>query len=188
MDAVTDEQPSRAAEVTDKPVESGQGIADHMKMKPSKVHLSGVMVNDAAAKLNILKNYQKDAKLLRYVGRNIFDNMVIERLDTDHGINNIEGYSYDITLVQVKIAVPETYKVKVKPPAKKPKKAAKKKRTTKSFKSKTKRKTNSGRKQPKKKKISKAARDNARGIRNRYNEAQANARAIARRIHQHGDL
>lgn len=59
MDAVVDESPSNTAEVTDKPVEKGEDISDHMKIKPYIVRLQGSIVNDAPSKLELLRTYQK---------------------------------------------------------------------------------------------------------------------------------
>lgn len=152
LDAVVEELPSSIADITDKAVEQGQDISDHIQQKPALVRLSGYMVNDAASKLDILRNYQKNGDLLKYVGRNAFENMVIERLETDHGLNTANGYKYDITIKQVRISQPETFILNIKPPDKpvgNNKAAAKRKMATK-----VKKKTNTGRKQTKSKKTS----------------------------------
>lgn len=141
MDAVVKESPSFDAEVTQKPVEKGEDISDHMKTKPYSLQLSGSMVKDAAAKLQVLLSYQKEAKLLKYVGRGIYTDMVITKLDTDHGVKNAKGFDYNMTISHVKIAKPETFEVNVKNP--KTKKQDAKTAT------KVKKKTNSGRKQVK---------------------------------------
>lgn len=139
MDAVVDESPSNTAEVTDKPVEKGEDISDHMQIKPYTLKLSGSIVNDAPAKLQLLRSYQKEAKLLRYTGRNIFTNLVLTNLETNHSVTNARGFDYTITLQHVKIAKPETFEVNVKNPDTKKQDA---KTATK-----VKAKTNAGRKQ-----------------------------------------
>lgn len=116
LDAVVDESPSMNADVTSKPIEKGQDISDHMKQKPFTVRLSGHMVDDAANKLAILKSYQKDATLLKYTGRNIFENLVLTSLNTKHPATNAKGFDYDITLEHVSIAKPKTFEVNVKNP------------------------------------------------------------------------
>lgn len=143
MDAVVEENPTFPADVTNKPVEKGEDISDHMKTKPFTVKLSGSMVDDAPAKLKQLRDYQKDSKLLTYVGRGIYSNVVITGLDTKHSIKNAKGFDYDITLQHVKVVVPQTFKVSVKNP--------KTKMQDKKTASKVKRKTNEGRKQVKRK-------------------------------------
>lgn len=139
LDAVVKESPTMTADVTDKPVEKGEDISDHMKKKPFTLQLDGSMVNNAASKLALLRSYQKDAKLLKYTGRNIFDNMVITSINTDHSVENSKGFDYSITLQHVKIAKPETFEVNVKNPDTKKQDAA--------TATKVKKKTNAGRKQ-----------------------------------------
>ena len=139
MDAVVDENPSNTAEVTNKPVEKGEDISEHMKVKPYTVRLQGSIVNDAPAKLELLRSYQKEATLLTYVGRNIFKDLVLTNLDTNHSVTNAKGFDYSITLQHVKIAKPETFEVNVKNPDTKKQDA---KTATK-----VKAKTNAGRKQ-----------------------------------------
>lgn len=139
MDAVVDESPSNTADVTNKPVEKGEDISDHMKIKPYTVRLKGSIVNDAPAKLELLRTYQREAKLLTYVGRNIFKDVVLTNLETDHSVENAKGFDYSITLQHVKIAKPETFEVNVKNPESKKQDA---KTATK-----VKEKTNAGRKQ-----------------------------------------
>lgn len=139
MDAVVDENPSNTAEVTNKPVEKGEDISDHMKIKPYTVKLKGSIVNDAPAKLALLRSYQKESKLLTYTGRNIFKDLVLTSLDTNHSVENAKGFDYSITLQHVRIAKPETFEVNVKDP--KTKKQDAKTAT------KVKEKSNAGRKQ-----------------------------------------
>lgn len=116
MDAVVKEEVDRTAEVTDKPVEKGEDISDHMKQKPFRVRLSGSIVNDAPSKLEVLKLYQKEAKLLKYVGRNVIYNVVLLSLSSKHSANNAKGFDYDITLQYVNIAHPESFEVSVSNP------------------------------------------------------------------------
>lgn len=141
MDAVVDESPTMSADVTDHPVEKGQDISDHMREKPYTVNLSGSIVNESPEKLELLRNYIKEATLLKYVGRNIFTDVVLTSLNSSHNANNSTGFDYDITLKHVRIAKPETFEVNVKDPVSKKQDA---KTATK-----VKEKTNAGRKQVK---------------------------------------
>lgn len=116
LDALVDESPSRTADVTDKPVEKGQDVSDHMKQNPTIIRLSGSVVNDAANKLAILNDYQEEAKLLKFHGRNIFADVVLLQLNTKHNAPNGKGFDYEIALKQVRIANVETFEVTVKNP------------------------------------------------------------------------
>lgn len=116
MDAVVKETPNYKADVTSKPVEQGQDISDHVKFNGASVSLSGSMVNDAANKLEILRGYQREGKLLKYIGRNAFENMVITSINTNHSKENSLGFDYDIDLEQVRIAKPKTFEINVANP------------------------------------------------------------------------
>lgn len=106
------------------------------------------MTEDAADKLQILKRYQKDGELLKYVGRNIYSNMVIEELDRDHGVTNRNGFQFNIKLKQVRIATAKEVEIKVANPntGKQDKKTV----------TKVKPKTNKGKQQPKTKHVTKS--------------------------------
>lgn len=102
---VEDEKPRDLVMVTDNSVESGQDVSDHVKKLPSIIDIHGQMTEeDAAEKLQILKKYQDEGELLTYIGRNWYNNMVIQTIDRDHGTRNRYGYGFTITLKQVRIA------------------------------------------------------------------------------------
>lgn len=147
LEAVVSEEPTLSGETTDKPVEKGSDVSDHFKSNPTTISLSGSVVGeDAAKKLSTLKKYHREATLLRYVGRSIFDNMIILSIPTKHNVNNINGFDFDITLKQITISEPETFEVKISNPVTK--------KVDKKITTKVKRTTNKGRQQPKKKKVS----------------------------------
>lgn len=146
LEAVTREEPVLSGDTTDKSVEKGADMSDHFKSNPTTIQLSGSVVgSDAASKLATLRRYFRDAELLRYSGRNIFDNMIIVSMPTRHNANNRAGFDFDINLKQVRISKPKTFEVKVANPITKQqdKKTATKVKST----------TNKGNQQPKQKPI-----------------------------------
>ncbi|SMB95334.1 hypothetical protein SAMN00017405_0383 [Desulfonispora thiosulfatigenes DSM 11270] len=150
--AVEKETPSGSVEVTEKPVERGQDIADHIKPKPIFLTINGVVVgDDAGDKLAKLNKYKNEGKLLTYTGRNIFYNVVIEQLDTTHDKGIANGFSFTMTLKHVRIAegktinikksnLPPKVNIKTKKKEKKGKKQTKKKKSSKNSKKKLKQK------------------------------------------------
>lgn len=90
--------------ITDHPVEKGENVSDHARNEPTYIDISGVMTEEAANKLQQLKQYRKDRTILTYTGRNIYDNLVIERFGREHGKQNRYGYSFNITLKRIRIA------------------------------------------------------------------------------------
>ena len=121
---IESENPQDSVTVTDKPVESGQDVSDHVKQNPSIISISGQMIgDDAADKLKMLRKYLKEGALLKYVGRNIYDNMVIEDINRVHPVANRIGFGFTIKLKQVRIATAKAVQIKVKSPVtKKPNK------------------------------------------------------------------
>ena len=113
FDVIESENPNDSVEVTDKPVESGQDVSDHVKQNPSMLSIKGRMTEDAAHKLQRLRQYQRDGALLTYIGRNIYSNMVIVDLDREHGASNRLGFDFNITLKEVRIAVPKEVAIQV---------------------------------------------------------------------------
>ena len=146
FDVIESENPKDSITVTDKPVESGQDVSDHIKQNPSIINLRGQMTEGAADKLQVLKKYQKEGTLLKYVGRNVYPNMVIEEIDREHGARNRLGFQFNIKLKQVRIATAKEVEIKVANPntGKQDKKTVAKVKPV----------TNKGKQQPKKKNVS----------------------------------
>lgn len=116
FDVIESENPKDSVTVTDKPVESGQDVSDHIKQNPSIINLKGQMTEDAADKLQVLKKYQKEGTLLKYVGRNVYTNMVIEEIDREHGTRNRQGFQFNIKLKQVRIATAKEVEINIASP------------------------------------------------------------------------
>lgn len=139
---VEDEKPRDLVTITDNSVENGQDVSDHVKQESSIIDLKGQMIgDDASKKLQQLKKYQREGKLLNYIGRNIYNNMGILTIDRDHGKQISNGFEFNITLKQVRIATAKTVEIKVVNPVTK---VASPKVNTK-----VKRKTNNGKQQSK---------------------------------------
>ena len=49
LSVVTSDDPTSDVEVTEKPVERGQDVSDHVKKKPETLAISGVVVGDDAS-------------------------------------------------------------------------------------------------------------------------------------------
>jgi hypothetical protein len=108
LTVVVSDEPTSDVEVTEKPVERGQDVSDHVKKKPETLSISGVIVgDDAGQKLNKLKEYQRTGKLLFYIHRVWWNNVVIESLNTRHSATVANGFEFDMVLKVVRIAVPK---------------------------------------------------------------------------------
>ncbi|MCL2415790.1 MAG: hypothetical protein FWD01_03150 [Defluviitaleaceae bacterium] len=107
LSAVTSETVTHSSEVTDKAVEDGQDIADHMKEKPDTVSISGVIVGENAwTALARIRQMRNQRELVTYTNRNIFTSMAITNINTDHDKTIAGGCKFNITLKHVRRAVP----------------------------------------------------------------------------------
>lgn len=139
LDCTTAEEVSKTADVTERPVEKGEDISDHMKTKPYSVRLSGMMVNDAEGKISSLEMMMVNSELLTYIGKRKLKDMVITSFSTKQNKQIANGYEWDLSLQSVKIARPQTIKQRVSNPLTK--------QTDKKVETKVKQITNAGRKQ-----------------------------------------
>lgn len=118
ISVVVSEKPSNRAEITEKPVEKGQDVADHVKTRPATLDLVGAVIGDGASdKLQKLKKYQRDGILVKYVHRTSYSNMVIEEIGTTHNAKIGNGFEFNIRLKHVRIASAKEVEIAIVNPA-----------------------------------------------------------------------
>lgn len=106
---VSEENVMYENEVTDRPVEDLGYISDHVKNKPIKFNISGVITGtDVYPKLKLLREYSKGKKVYKYYGRNIFEDVVIESFETGHGKDVRNGFTFSMSLKIIKRAISKT--------------------------------------------------------------------------------
>ena len=114
---VIDETPGCSNSVTEKPVEGGV-IVDNVKQNSTTLGLTGAVTGeDAFQKLQQLRKYSRSGELLRYEGRNIFTNVVIERFDTSHTVKIRNGFEFNLSLKEVRIATAQIVQITKADPA-----------------------------------------------------------------------
>ena len=105
LDIVESEQPQYTAEVTEKPVESGQAITDHVRKRPNNVIIVARLVGDDwESRKARLESAQDRALLLTYNGKTRLDNAVIESMFVANDRMIANGTRITITMRQVRIA------------------------------------------------------------------------------------
>lgn len=104
-------------EVTDRPVEDLGYISDHVKQKPIKFSVAGVVTGvDAFNKLKALRKYCEGKEVYKYFGRNLFSDVIIENLSTSHSGNIRNGFGFSMECKIVKRAVSVTVPVQAPDP------------------------------------------------------------------------
>ncbi|CAH1190296.1 hypothetical protein PAECIP111893_00262 [Paenibacillus plantiphilus] len=91
-------------DVTQQPVEKGIDITDHVQRKARTLPISGFVAGNNAAKTRAyLIKAADQGKVVKYVGRNAFSG-VISGLTTGHDSSIANGFSFSLTLIEVRIA------------------------------------------------------------------------------------
>lgn len=102
--SLTDEGAMLTNEISDKAIEGGN-ISDHIINKPLSMSLTGVVCgSDADGKIQTLRDYLKNGDVLRYVGIDTANNVVIESMSSKRNKDIKGGISFDIGLKEVRIA------------------------------------------------------------------------------------
>lgn len=114
ISVVSSERPRHSAESTDKPLEKGQDVSDHTKIRPPTVDIIGAVVgDDASDKLQKLRKYQKEGTLVKYIHRNAYDNIFITDIATTHDVKIRNGYEFNISLKQLRIVAAKEVEIKI---------------------------------------------------------------------------
>lgn len=100
----TGEDATMTADITDKPIEGGN-ISDHAQLQPLTMSIPGYIVgDDAQQKLEKLREYMKNSDVLRFVGVDIAQNVMITSLKTGRAANIADGVAFTVDLKEVRIA------------------------------------------------------------------------------------
>ena len=100
----TGEDATMTADITDKPIEGGN-ISDHAQLQPLTMSIPGYIVgDDAQQKLEKLREYMKNSEVLRFVGVDIAQNVMITSLQTGRATNIADGVAFTVDLKEVRIA------------------------------------------------------------------------------------
>lgn len=102
---VKDERINRVLDVTTHPVEEGLNLTDHTQREPVVISLSGEIVgSDASTTLSQLIALHQNGSLVKYLGRNSAENMLITNFDSTHPNTIYGGCSFSMTLTEIRTA------------------------------------------------------------------------------------
>ena len=109
LSSVDSDNPTHTFDVTDKAVEDGQSIGDHMKEQPPTLSISGTLLGDDAwTKLARIRQYQHNRELITYTNRTVYSNMAVTSVSTVHDGSVANGLKFNITLRRVRRAALQT--------------------------------------------------------------------------------
>lgn len=115
FDVLLSESVNRSARITDKTVEDGSNINDHIQLNSFSVPISCRMTTNAFINLQQLISFFESKEILTYIGRNSVSSVSIESLDTNHPRDNIGGFDFVMVLKQIRFTV--TQETEIVPPA-----------------------------------------------------------------------
>lgn len=105
---VSSESVSRSIESTSHPTEKGLPITSTIQYQPVELSLSGYIVDNEKYNTKNTKDkivaLMKEGSLVEYKGRNVLPNMQIQSFDGDFDNKTWKGFSFSMTLKQVRIA------------------------------------------------------------------------------------
>ncbi|WP_162287783.1 LysM peptidoglycan-binding domain-containing protein [Indiicoccus explosivorum] len=105
---VSSEDYAHDGEVTSHKTENGLTMNDHVSSEPQVVSLSGLLVRPTEERVQTLINkildWKKNGTKLQYEGRQIVQNVLIESFKFAADKSTANGYSFSMTLKQVRIA------------------------------------------------------------------------------------
>lgn len=107
---VSEEKVDRSADVTEYNVESGENITDHIVIESFKYIINGIIVGDnAAIEFEKLERLFINRNLCYYLGRNIAQDIVIEKFGSSHPSDIINGFSFDLQVRTVNLTTPAEF-------------------------------------------------------------------------------
>lgn len=102
--STTGESTNMSNDVTNKAIEGGT-VSDHVANKPLTMNIVGIIVgDDSQEKLETIRDYTRDGDVLRYVGCDTANNMVITSFATDRSVKIKGGVSFTLALQEVPMA------------------------------------------------------------------------------------
>ena len=108
FNVVGNERPEFLNDVTDRAVEDIGSVIDHIDNKPIIFNIEGFVTGvDAGEKIRKLREYLTKKEIVKYIGRNAFNNVVVESLTTEHNNMVANGFTFNISLKEIKIAISE---------------------------------------------------------------------------------
>lgn len=114
LSVVTEENTNFKNNITSFPVEDGSVVSDNVDNQPIKVSLNGVVVgDDAVVKYNRLTQMWRDKEIIKYTGRIIIDNCVIESFTRVANSKIANGFNFTIVIKQIRFAYKESINIDV---------------------------------------------------------------------------
>ncbi|MFD1206633.1 phage baseplate protein [Sporosarcina contaminans] len=114
IDVIEDEDLDESSSTTDHALEDGEQITDHIENNPIVLNISGVIIDPSDEKLLKLREYRQKGEILNYNYRSRLETVLITSFKPKKNKDIKDGYTFTMTLKQVRMAkAPNVIRVSV---------------------------------------------------------------------------
>lgn len=114
IDVITSESLGETSKTTDHALEDGEQITDHVENDPITLDLTGIIIDPSDEKLLKLREFRQKGELLFYNYRSRLETVLITSFSSKRDKNIKDGYSFTMTLKQIRMAkAPNVIRVSV---------------------------------------------------------------------------
>jgi len=104
IDLILDVDRDGDANATEHALEEGEPITDHVNAGSKTINISGEIKDKTGSKRTKLEKYRDDGKLLDFNFTSRLENVLILKFSTKDSSEIKDGYSFNMTLKQVRIS------------------------------------------------------------------------------------
>ncbi len=104
IEVIEDINFSESSATTDHALEDGEQITDHVEGKPITFSIKGVIKDDTESKVLKLRKYRESGEILNFDYMTQLKNVVITDFGRNYNKDIKDGYSFSMSLKQIKIA------------------------------------------------------------------------------------
>lgn len=92
------------AKSSDHALEEGEPVTDHVESETKTISISGTIIDPTGAKRNLLEKYEAEGTLHTFNFTSRLENVIIESFNTTNDSSIKDGYSFTMSLKQIRIA------------------------------------------------------------------------------------
>lgn len=104
IDVVMSEGFTSDATATTHALEDNTEISDHVAIQPKDLSVECIVIDPDNKKINLLMQYQKEARVIDYNNLTQLTHVVIEGLSVNRSADIKDGYQLSMTFKQIKVA------------------------------------------------------------------------------------
>lgn len=116
LSLILSEDENRSGSISEKPVEKGTAVTDHVVRDPIIIDIVCVLTQGAEKTRERICALWESSERVTYKGENTYHNVVVTHVGSLSQVDNKGGYTLEIRLSQPRVAKLKTYRVRAKNP------------------------------------------------------------------------